>query len=97
MLHEFGLAVEFFARFDEGDWMLAGWVAQRGCSHNAGPLHQGHQERKPWVHWSRRLRYAFDCVSRFAAAVKAGVKAALGRCCHPRHASLVGRSTWRRC
>jgi len=47
MLHQFQFAVEFFAWLDGLDRQLARWVAQLGCPHCGGPLHQGNYERKP--------------------------------------------------
>jgi len=47
MLHQFKFAVEFFAWLDGLDRQLARWVAQLGCPHCGGPLHQGNYERKP--------------------------------------------------
>lgn len=67
MLHEFRLTVEFFAWLEEGDRKLAGRVAELGCPHCGGPLHQGNYERKPRgalvaaAAEGFRLRYSLCC------------------------------------
>ena len=47
MLHDLRLGVEFFAWLAEEDRQIARRVANRGCRHCGGPLHQGNYHRKP--------------------------------------------------
>jgi hypothetical protein len=67
MLHESGLAEEWFATLEEFDRQIAEAVAAGGCRHCGGPLHQGNYERKPRggniaeVGEAFRLRHSLCC------------------------------------